>query len=252
MAEYTEHLNLKKPAGFEYYNVSDFNNNADLIDAACKALQTSSDEFLNYMFNVAPNISTESGTFTRGAVLIGGNNRGISEVPNNDGVLIRQAGGVSPTTPFFGNVPVKFGGTGATTPAQARANLGINLANLGATPDNIGAVKKSGDTMTGNLAIEKNNPTLVLQSSGSELNKRGMVQFTNDVVNIWNTAAENVNNATFLALYDNTTDTKDILKITKRVNGTNSSYFLFGQHNLEYLLAAIQNFINNGSFSPKR
>ena len=34
MAEYTEHYNLKKPAGSEYYNISDANTNNDLIDTA--------------------------------------------------------------------------------------------------------------------------------------------------------------------------------------------------------------------------
>ncbi len=33
MAEYTPYLNLKKPAPNEFYNVEDFNDNADLIDA---------------------------------------------------------------------------------------------------------------------------------------------------------------------------------------------------------------------------
>lgn len=33
MAEYTPYLNLKKPASNEFYNVEDFNDNADLIDA---------------------------------------------------------------------------------------------------------------------------------------------------------------------------------------------------------------------------
>ena len=33
MAEYTSYLGLKKPAQHENYNVEDFNDNADLIDA---------------------------------------------------------------------------------------------------------------------------------------------------------------------------------------------------------------------------
>lgn len=45
-----------------------------------------------------------------------------------------------------GAVPVTSGGTGATDAPGARANLGI-------TPANIGAVAKSGDTMTGPLLI---------------------------------------------------------------------------------------------------
>jgi hypothetical protein len=53
-------------------------------------------------------------------------------------------------------VLVTQGGTGATTPAQARANLEI-------TPANIGAVAKTGDTMTGPLTL--NNADLI-QTNG--------------------------------------------------------------------------------------
>lgn len=38
--EYTPNLNLKKPSDDDFYNVKDFNDNADAIDAAIKANQT--------------------------------------------------------------------------------------------------------------------------------------------------------------------------------------------------------------------
>ena len=38
MAEYTENYNLKKPAQEDFYNVEDFNNNADVIDSQLKAV----------------------------------------------------------------------------------------------------------------------------------------------------------------------------------------------------------------------
>ena len=38
MAAYTQNYNLKKPASTDNYNVDDFNNNADLIDAELKKL----------------------------------------------------------------------------------------------------------------------------------------------------------------------------------------------------------------------
>ncbi len=37
MAEYTQNYNLKKPAEEDFYNVKDFNDNADIIDQALKA-----------------------------------------------------------------------------------------------------------------------------------------------------------------------------------------------------------------------
>lgn len=51
-------------------------------------------------------------------------------------------------------VPVTKGGTGANTAADARSSLGI-------TPDNIGALPKSGGTMTGNLNM--NGGTFILK-----------------------------------------------------------------------------------------
>ena len=38
MAEYTQNYNLKKPAEDDFYNVKDFNENADIIDAELKKL----------------------------------------------------------------------------------------------------------------------------------------------------------------------------------------------------------------------
>lgn len=59
-------------------------------------------------------------------------------------------------------LPIANGGTGATSAANARAALGITPANIGAatsghthTAEAIGAVKKSGDTMTGSLSATR-------------------------------------------------------------------------------------------------
>lgn len=38
MAEYTENFNLKKPGQNDYYNIEDFNDNTDIIDAELKKL----------------------------------------------------------------------------------------------------------------------------------------------------------------------------------------------------------------------
>ena len=39
MADYSEHYNLKKPLQEDFYNVDDFNDNADKIDAALYAAE---------------------------------------------------------------------------------------------------------------------------------------------------------------------------------------------------------------------
>lgn len=59
---------------------------------------------------------------------------------------------LSITDKTSGTLPVTRGGTGATTTAGARTNLEI-------TPANIGAVAKTGDTMTGALTIDDANTT---------------------------------------------------------------------------------------------
>lgn len=65
-------------------------------------------------------------TVTQNALLVGGKNQDnediVAEIPAAAGVL--QAANAE-TTPNYGTVPVIFGGTGATTAAQARGNLDV-------------------------------------------------------------------------------------------------------------------------------
>ena len=51
MADYTENLNLKKPARTDYFSVADFNNNADIIDTAVGDIDTALDGKLNTDFS---------------------------------------------------------------------------------------------------------------------------------------------------------------------------------------------------------
>ena len=45
MAEYTSNYNLKKPAQADYYDVDDFNGNADILDSTLHNLQLGTDAF---------------------------------------------------------------------------------------------------------------------------------------------------------------------------------------------------------------
>ena len=100
-----------------------------------------------------------SGSGKTPAVYLFGNS-GQSAVLNGNEASLRLSDGTNSTYinyeqietgRIFLSTPlgIPYGGTGANSPAQARTNLEI-------TPANIGAVNKAGDTMTGPLTISDN------------------------------------------------------------------------------------------------
>ena len=106
MADYTPNLNLKKPARTDYFNLNDFNNNADIIDTAIGDIDTALDGKLNTDFsNISGGtISIENGgtgaTTASGALA----NLGIDTALNN-----KADKDLSNIT---GTLPVSKGGTG--------------------------------------------------------------------------------------------------------------------------------------------
>lgn len=109
---------------------------------------------------------------TANAVLTGNGTGNVKNVATANGALFAT---MTNGAASFGTLPIAQGGTGATTVAAARAGLGLGntdgalpIANggtgstdaasartaLGITPANIGAVAKSGDTMTGHLVMD--------------------------------------------------------------------------------------------------
>ncbi|MCI1958823.1 MAG: hypothetical protein LKJ25_04270 [Clostridia bacterium] len=105
MATNTTNYNLTKPAQDDFYNVDDFNNNADIIDTQMKANADKADAAL------------PASDFTGANVL--------TKLAADNSV-----------------VPVKNGGTGASSSSSALSNLG--------------GLSKSGGTMTGDLTIGAN------------------------------------------------------------------------------------------------
>ena len=100
MAEYTENYNLKKPAQEDFYNVDDFNNNADIIDSQLKAVSDKATSALPYSSYTAADI--------------------LNKLKTVDGV---NSGLYSDLFKGKSVIPVVNGGTGATTVDTARENL---------------------------------------------------------------------------------------------------------------------------------
>ncbi|MCI1959640.1 MAG: tail fiber protein [Clostridia bacterium] len=110
--DYTSNFNLKKPEQTDFYNVSDFNDNADIIDTKLKA-----------------NADAASGAESKAKAAL----------PESDftgaNVLAKMAADKSV-------VPVKNGGTGASSSSSALSNLG--------------GLSKSGGTMAGDIIMGTN------------------------------------------------------------------------------------------------
>lgn len=122
MADYTENLNLKKPARTDYFSVADFNNNADIIDTAFGNLDTALDGKLNTDFsnvsggaiaiaNGGTGATTASGALTNLGVDTALSNKADKDLSN-----------------ITGTIAISQGGTGATTASGALTNLGVDTA----------------------------------------------------------------------------------------------------------------------------
>lgn len=77
MADFTENYNLKKPADTDFYNVQDFNDNADIIDSALNNLDAKIDSVAE---DIAENISKNIEDFTEGTLSIARGGTGANTV----------------------------------------------------------------------------------------------------------------------------------------------------------------------------
>lgn len=134
MAEYTENYNLKKPAQEDFYNVDDFNNNADIIDSQLKAVSDKAAAALPATSYTAADILNKLKT-------VDGINSGL------DADLFKGES----------IIPVANGGTGVTNNYEAIRTLGNNSGVfLTRTPeraddvsrDDINSLKMSGVLLT--------------------------------------------------------------------------------------------------------
>ena len=122
MADYTENLNLKKPARTDYFSVADFNGNADIIDTAVGDIDAALDGKLN----------TDFSNISGGAIPIANGGTGAttaSDALSNLGITTALSNKADKDlSNITGTLPIANGGTGATTAANALTNLGIDTA----------------------------------------------------------------------------------------------------------------------------
>ena len=139
-----------------------------------------------------------------------------------------------------GTLPISNGGTGATTAAAARTNLGI-------TPANIGAVKTTGDTMTGDLSISSTYPKIYLtdtdeESQGSVIHsdRRTQMFAYNEAGSTLDSRGITVDAAS------KTSDVADALVLADRVNGITTYYNVLTEANAKDI---VQELLQGGELS---
>lgn len=137
--------------------------------------------------------------------------------------------------------PINKGGTGSTTAADARTNLGI-------TPANIGAVAKSGDTMTGTLSITKATyPGITLNATDSV--KRALLQQSSNNASLYTySTAGDATNCRLLKLQDAASNSNigNALSLVDRVDGSDKVYNILTTANAA---STIQSLLQGGSIS---
>jgi hypothetical protein len=115
-------------------------------------------------------------------------------------------------------------------------NTRSTIINHAITPPTIGAVKNSGDTMTGDFAIEKNFPRLFLKNTAN--NRHFDMNMGGDgYAAIYNRKDDN----NLMALYVNaeTGDVNTIFRISRKVGGVSTTYDILhtGNSNRSKLVA---------------
>lgn len=157
MAEFTPNYNMKKPSDDDFYNVRDFNNNADIVDDELKKQSNRINATEYPIFteaNVDENIQSKESLPT----LLGKIKRTITKIsehisadnPHTDSATKKHKHSTEDLE--SGTLPLSRGGTGANTAAEALKKLGItvtasviNLLN-GLNENIIDALAKKSDT----------------------------------------------------------------------------------------------------------
>lgn len=168
MAERTPNLNLIKPDQADFYDVAEFNENADLLDAAVTEVKQAADGAIPTTEKGEPGgvASLDATGKVPSVQLPAMDYIPTSQKGTSGGVASLDSAGKLPTTQLP-VVPVAQGGTGAASAEAARTNLGvppIGHASTGtaygaASATNYGHAKASAATplMDGTAAVGTDN-----------------------------------------------------------------------------------------------
>ena len=154
MADYTPNLNLKKPARTDYFNLNDFNNNADIIDTAIGDIDTALDGKLNTDFsnisggtisieNGGTGATTASGALANLGIDTALNNKADKDLSNVTGTLSVSKGGTGNTVGY-----IRTGQKSGTTIGTKATCEGSNTTASG----NYAHAEGSNTTASGNYS----------------------------------------------------------------------------------------------------
>lgn len=132
MAEVTSNYNLKKPSDDDFYNVQDFNDNADIVDCELKNQSDRMASIENPNFVEADNDNNIQSKESFVGIL-GKIKRAITRLTDHINSSNPHSGSAPKTHKHStddiesGTLPLSRGGTGANTAAEALKKLGITV-----------------------------------------------------------------------------------------------------------------------------
>lgn len=175
--KYTDNLNLKKPEQTEFYNVDDFNENADILDAEIQGIK---DTFVKSVNGIN---AGDGGNVDLGIIPIAKGGTGATTAAN-----ARTNLGIKDIA-TYDVLPIANGGTGATTASNACANLGAIRSVNGVNADDSGNVALAKLVADTKELLAKSDGTLTWDGKEIDrINSSGdnYIRYENGIQICWN------------------------------------------------------------------